>query len=134
MADLKELIDIIIDKKINSKMFANISYAKLVSLSPLNFKLESNPDPDIKEEFLVVPKYKVFTEDDIGKNFVLISNDGGQTFFYLYEASSPQGSNGIPYHFEGTFNGRLIGTCPDGQVVVTSGEIYDLEHRKKVGD
>lgn len=129
MNDLKKLIDITIESKLKNTMPANISYATLVSLDPLNFKLDSNPDLDIKEEFLVVPKYRVFTVKDVGKKFVLISNDGGQTYFYLYESSDPQGSNGVPYHFEGTFKGTLHGTCPDGEVVVTHGEITDLEHK-----
>ena len=108
MNDFKTLIDQAIDAKIRGSMPATISYANLVSLDPLNFKLESDPNIDIKEEFLVVPKYRVFTEKDLGKKFVLISNNGGQTYFYLYQASDPQGSNGIPYHFKGTFEGAAL--------------------------
>lgn len=130
--DFKKVIDAAIDNKLSAKMNSKIVYAKLISLSPLEFKDEANEKLEIKEEFLVVPKYKVFTEKDIGNKFVLMVNDGGQTYFYLYEASNPQGSNGIPYSFEGDFEGRLVGTCPDGQVVVSTGTISKLTHRRKV--
>lgn len=135
MNDLKALIDLTIDSKIKNSMPANVSYATLVSLDPLNFKLDSNPDIDIKEEFLVVPKYRVFTEKDLNKKFVFLSNDGGQTYFYLYQASEPQGSNGEAYTFEGShifedgeIECELHGTCSDGSTtLVTNGKIISYK-------
>lgn len=66
----------------------------------------------------------------------------------MYEASEPQGSNGVPYHFEGThefISGEmkctLHGTCPHGDVVVThgsvesyKGKIKDEMHKNHIND
>lgn len=100
--DLKGAIDEIVNQNLGRRMNSEIIYCKLISLDPLDFIPENDDKLHIKEEFLVVPKYRPFTKKDLGKKFVLIRNDGGQTYFYMYEASEPQGSNGIPYHFEGT--------------------------------
>lgn len=94
--DLRGAIDEIVNQNLGRRMNSEIVYCKLISLDPLDFILENTDEVHIKEEFLVVPKYRPFTKKDLGKKFVLISNDGGQTYFYLYEASEPQGSNGIP--------------------------------------
>lgn len=146
--DLKGAIDEIVNQNLGRRMNSEIVYCKLISLDPLDFIPENDDKLHIMEEYLVVPKYRPFTKKDLGKKFVLISNDGGQTYFYLYEASEPQGSNGIPYHFEGThefINGEmkctLHGTCPHGDVVVThgsvesyKGKIKDEMHRNHIND
>lgn len=130
--NLKELIDQIIDRKMNNRLYSNIIYAKLKTLTPLTFIPESD-DFELKGDFLVVPRYKVFTEDDIGRKFVFAGNDGGQTYFYLYEASQPQGSNGEPYKWRGEIvSCKLKGTCPDGEVTVTNGTIELAIHERRV--
>lgn len=129
--DLKILIEKLIDQKLGRIMASKISYCTLKSLSPLCFIPEDNKKINIKEEFLVVPKYRVFTKKDLGKKFVIMSNNEGQTYFYLYEASDPQGSNGIPYNWKGEIKKcNLIGHCPDGEVVVTHGTIEFATHEE----
>lgn len=122
---------------------ATIVHAKLISLYPLTFKRDD--DIELKEEWLVVPKYRKFTAEEIGHYFVFQSNAEGQVWYYLYEASSPQGSNGVDYYFDGTHKLKgnvtctLHGTCPDGDVVVTNGtielfegEIIEIKHDKGI--
>ncbi len=99
---LKNLIGQIAKGYVDSQKFTGIFQARLVSVNPLTF-VKSN-DIEISGNSLIVPKYRVFTEQDIGNYFVFMNNHGGQTFYYLYEASSP-GENGIPY----TFIGRIEG-------------------------
>ena len=124
MASWEELINKAVDRRLGGLAFANISYAKLETLTPLMFRLESDTNVELKDEFLVVPKHRVFTSKDIGKKFVFIRNNGGQTYFYFYEPSSPQGSNGVPYRWKGEIEQcELIGHCPDGEVIVTHGII-----------
>lgn len=133
MQDWKGLFDEHFNGKLGGLALPQLYYCKLVSLNPLNFKPDNEDEQkiDIKEEFLVVPKYRPFTEKDLNKKFVLLSNNGGQTYFYLYEASEPQGSNGIAYDFEGSHsfvNGNITctlkGTTSDGKdVTITSGSI-----------
>lgn len=132
MSDLRELIEQIIDQKLGRTMSMKISYCSLKSLSPLCFVPADNNKINIKEEFLVVPKYRVFTIKDIGKKFVLASNDDGQTYFYLYEPSDPQGSNGVPYKWKGDIKCNIKGTCPDGEVVVTEGTIEEITHKEGI--
>lgn len=137
--DLKILIDEIIDQRLERAMRSQISYCTLKSLSPLCFVPEYDKKINIKEEYLVVPKYRVFTKEDLGKKFALISNDGGQTFFYLYQASEPQGTNGVEYKFKGThefIDGSvkctLHGTTSDGKsVVITHGTIEKYDGKIK---
>lgn len=120
-----------------------IVHAKLEKLEPLTFKRDD--DIELKEEFLVVPKYRKFTTEEIGHYFVFQSNSEGQVWYYLYEASSPQGSNGVDYYFDGThkLKGNITceihGTCPHGAVVVTSGtvelfegDIIEIKHDKGI--
>ena len=129
---LKDLIEQIIDNKMEARQPMSIGYYTLKSLSPLCFFPKGNPQIEIKESFLVVPKHRVFTGKDLGKDFVMASNDGGQTCFYLYEPSRPQGSNGIPYKFKGDIKCNLTGTCPDGPVTVTGGTIEVCTHKEAV--
>ena len=122
---------------------ATIVHSKLEKLEPLTFKRDD--DIELKEEFLVVPKYRKFTNEEIGHYFVFQSNAEGQVWYYLYEASSPQGSNGVDYYFDGTHKLKgnvkctLYGTCPDGAVVVTNGtielfegDIIEIKHDKGI--
>lgn len=133
MADWDELIYKAVERYMGGIKSSQIVYAKLESLSPLLFVLESDNNVELKEEFLVVPKYRVFTGKDIGKKFVFQRNHGGQTYFYLYEASTPQGSNGVPYKWKGEIKEcELHGTCPDGEVVVTHGTIEMAIHEEGI--
>lgn len=129
---LVTLIEELIDRKLGSQMSTKLSYCTLKSVSPLIFVPEDNPNIKIQGSFLVVPKYKVFTSRDIGKKFVLASNHDGQTYFYMYEPSDPQGSNGMPYKWAGDIKCNIKGTCPDGPVVVTEGTIEVCTHREGV--
>lgn len=108
--------------------FAGLVHAELISLDPLIFRLDNNIE--LRQEWLVVPKYRRFTEEEIGHLFVFACNHGGQVYYYLYEASYPQGSNGRPYHWEGYLEeATLYGTCScGGTVVVTHGDIIDCRH------
>ena len=123
-------MDKVAGKKINKDVQGGMTRASLKSLSPLTFTITEQLE--IYGQMIVLPKYRVFTAKDIGKSFVFFKNQGGQTYYYLYEASQPQGSNGIPYHFTGKMRGtisgaNLIGTCPDGGVVVTQGSLGNVE-------
>lgn len=104
--------------------------ATLTSLSPLTFQVTSKLK--LSGRFIVTPKYRVFTADDIGKEFVFFRDHGGQTYYYAYEPQTPQGANGEPYHFKGRVTCNLTGTCPTGTVTVTGGTIEDLEHDRRV--
>jgi len=131
MADWKALAKQTVVDELGRRTFSNITYATLTSLSPLTFIPEGDTNVELEGEFLVVPKYKVFTEKDIGKKFVFQCNDGGQTWFYLYEPSNPQGSNGVEYKWKGRIDEcELIGTCPDGEVIVTHGTIEVAVHEE----
>lgn len=113
---------------------AQMTRATLISLTPLTFRITEQLK--LHDQMIVIPKYKVFIEEDIGKHYVFFKNAGGQTYYYMYEASSPQGSNGEPYHFAGrsesTITGAsLHGACScGGTVLVTHGEIHSEEIRK----
>ncbi|EHL11073.1 hypothetical protein HMPREF9629_00610 [Peptoanaerobacter stomatis] len=96
---LKTVIVEIVKKYIDTLSFSCVFHAKLVSINPLKFIRSDGIE--IYESLLVVPKYRKFTDYEIGNCFVFISNHEGQVFYYLYEASSPQGSNGVDYHWQG---------------------------------
>lgn len=147
-SDLISIMNKLIEDYDKRSARSEITYCELISINPVTFvpKNEDQKNLKIKEEFLVVPKYRVFIEDDIGKNFVLSRNAGGQTYFYLYEASSPQGSNGEPYNFvgdhffvEGNVTCSLSGPCTcGGTATVTGGtissyrgKIANVEHKKR---
>lgn len=114
----------------NGSVPGGFTRAKLEKLNPLTFRVNSKLS--LYGQFLVVPKYKVFRPEDIGKDFVFFIDSGGQTFYYVYEPSSPQGSNGVPYRFEGEIKCNLKGTCPEGEVVVTGGYVEMMEHKRQV--
>jgi len=133
------------DKRLNRQ---ELTYCELTSIKPVTFvpKNEDQKNLKIKEEFLVIPKYRVFIEDDIGKSFVLSKNAGGQTYFYMYEASDPQGSNGIPYNYIGTHHFEdgnvtctLTGTCTCGATTTVTGgvihsyegQVTNIEHKQR---
>lgn len=104
--------------------------ATLTSLNPLTFQITSKLK--VSGHFIVTPKYRVFTEEDIGKDFVFFKDLGGQTYYYAYEPQTPQGANGESYHFKGKVTCNLTGTCPEGTVTITGGTIEDLEHERRV--
>lgn len=133
MTDLYKVLKDIAENQQSKITFSEIIYATLISINPVTFKREDNTKIIIKEEYLVVPKYRVFTAEEIGHKFVLQKNFRGQTYFYLYEASYPQGSNGVEYHYKGRIDEcELYGTCPHGKVVVTHGTIEKGVHEKGV--
>lgn len=120
---------------------AEMTRATLKSLNPLTFTITEQLE--IRENMIVIPKYKVFIPEDIGKKYVFFKNAGGQTYYFMYEASQPQGSNGVPYYYEGKNKSyinscKLIGTCSCGHSVeVTHGDIFDesieyVKHEKRV--
>lgn len=141
---LKKIMTKITADYIGTLKSATIIHAKLEKLEPLTFKRDD--DIELKEEWLVVPKYRKFTEEEIGHYFVFQSNQEGQVWYYLYEASSPQGSNGVDYYFDGThkLKGKvkcnLKGNCSDGSTTLVTegtielfeGEIIEIKHDKGI--
>lgn len=131
MRDFKEVLDKYFETRFQGKSFARIHYGELISVNPVSFLLEDDKEIIAKEEFLVIPKYRPFLAEEIGKKFVLMSNDDGQTYFYMYEASKPQGTNGVQYHWEGKSKGyidscNLIGHCSNGGTVITThGDVFE---------
>lgn len=126
---LKQVIAEIAKDYTGTLSFSDIFHAKLISLDPLIFIRDD--DIVLVEKFLVVPKYRKFTEEEIGNYFVFQSNHENQVHYYMYEASSPQGSNGIDYYWTGKNKSyvdscKLIGTCTNGgTVIVTHGDIFE---------
>lgn len=126
---LKQAIAEIAKDYTSSLSFSDIFHARLTSLDPLTFKRDD--DLELYGKFLVVPKYRKFTQEEIGNYFVFQSNHENQVHYYMYEASSPQGSNGIDYHWEGKNKSyidscELHGKCSCGHdVIVTHGQIHE---------
>lgn len=128
-SNLKAVIEKIANGVIDEKNMARKVFAKLTKISPPTFKLYDG-DLEVSGDFVVTPKYRVFTTKDIGKDFVLEEDLGGQRYFYCYEAANV-GQNGIEYSFKGRIDScRLIGKCPHGEVEVTSGVINDMTHEE----
>lgn len=125
---LKNVLTNIVSEYMGTQSFATVFHARLESISPLKFVRDDGIE--MYENFLVVPKYRKFTEEEIGHLFVFSGNHEMQVFYYLYESSYPQGSNGRSYHWEGYLEkATLHGTCSCGHdVVVTHGEIIDCRH------
>lgn len=128
---LKEAIKMIASDVQNGSVPGGYTRAKLINISPLEFELTSKLK--LYGQFLVTPRFKVFRPEDIGKEYVFFKDHGGQTYYYAYEPVNPQGSNGEPYFFEGDIECEIHGSCSHGPVVVTSGKIFKIEHRKQVG-
>ena len=121
---LKMTIVRIIKDYFDSLSFCNVFHAKLVSINPLKFVRDDGIQ--IYDNLLVVPKYRKFTSYEIGKSFVFMSNHQGQVFYYLYEASYPQGSNGIDYHWQGLIKkGEIRGKLSTKTKQVEITEIVD---------
>lgn len=129
-SDLKKVIEEIAGGVVKSHIFAKKVHATLVSVSPLQFQLTDKIT--IAESFLISPKYRIFREDEIGKSFVFQEDYDGQQYIYLYECA-PQGENGVPYKWTGSLKCNLKGTCPDGDVVVTEGELIEVIHERGIG-
>lgn len=126
----KNLIQDIADKTITSKTLSDITYLELVSVEPLVF--QKNSKTVLESEFIVTPKYHVFTKKDIGKKFVFQRSQGGQTFYFLYEPAE-KGKNGKPYKWKGKVDKcSLKGTSPSGEVTVTHGTIDIAIHEEEV--
>lgn len=127
--ELKELIASISKNVSDDLVPSQITYAELLEIEP-ELKFQIDAKLPLKAPFIVTPKYRVFTVEDIGKKFVFLKNLGGQTYFYLYEMAE-QGTNGVPYKFtgslKGTFTGKLTGTCTDTKATITSGVIDNIE-------
>lgn len=127
----KKLIMKIVADVIKGTAPSGATRATLIGINPLEFRV--NAQLFLKGQFLVVPKYQVFTAEDIGKEYVFLKDHTGQTYYWMYEPSTPQGSNGIPYSFSGDIICNLTGTCPDGSVTVTGGTIEKLTHKRQAG-
>lgn len=113
---------------IKSAKVSELTYLELISLDPLIFMKDSKTE--IKSQFIVTPKYYVFTEDDLNKKFVFQRNHGGQTFYFLYEPAK-NGKNGEPYKWSGKIEKcKLKGTSPSGEVTVTEGTIELAIHER----
>lgn len=91
---LKELIE----NTISSKSFSKVITAKLISLEPLVFSY-LNGKIKMKGNNLITPAHRVFTNEDINKNFCFLENEGGQEYFYLYKMAE-KGKNGTLYEYE----------------------------------
>ena len=111
MLKFKRLIEEIARGVVDNNVYAKKVHAKLESITP---------------------KFRVFREDEIGKEFVFQEDDKGQQYIYLYEAA-PRGENGIEYKWKGRIDkANLIGKCPHGEVVVTHGTIEVGVHERGV--
>lgn len=91
---LKELIE----NTISSKTFSKVITAKLISLEPLIFSC-LNGKIKMKGNNLVTPAHRIFTNEDLNKNFCFLENEGGQEYFYLYEMTE-RGKNGTLFEYE----------------------------------
>lgn len=80
------------------KSFTKAVTAELVSLSPLTFSLLGGKIR-LKGANLVIPAHRIFTAEEVGKSFCFLENDGGQRYYYLYEAA-PSGENGRYLEYE----------------------------------
>lgn len=130
-SNLKTVIEKIAGGVIDEKNMARKVFAKLIKTSPPTFKLYDG-DLEVSGAFVVTPKYRVFTTKDIGRDFVLEEDLGGQRYFYCYEAAEV-GQNGVEYSFKGRIDKcKLIGKYPHGDVEVTSGIIYDITHEEGI--
>lgn len=130
---LKETIKSIAKDTFDGMVPGGYTRARLIEIEP-ELKFELTNKLLIYGQFLVTPRYKVFREEDLNKEFVFFKDSGGQTYYYVYEMKWPQGKNGEPYHWEGEIvSATLYGTCPDGEVIVTHGEIHEAIHEKQVG-
>lgn len=128
--NLKGAIEKIASDVVGEMTMTKLVNAKLIKTDPPTFKLYD--DLIISDSFVITPKYRVFTAKDIGKEFVLQENYGGQEYIYCYEAAG-RGQNGVEYSFKGRIDKcKLIGKCPTGDVEVTSGIIYDMTHEEGI--
>lgn len=126
---LKSLMTQVTKKYMESLSFSTVFQATLTVLSPLTFMRSDSIE--LSGSALIVPKRRRFTEADLDKSFVFMSNHEGQVFYYLYEAAMP-GENGEEFHFKGELvNAKLTGTCTvgseTGTVEVTGGEFLDVK-------
>ena len=83
---------------IAGKSFTKVVTAELVSVSPITFSLLSGKIR-LKGANLVIPAHRVFTAEEIGRSFCFLENEGGQQYYYLYEAA-PSGENGKYLEYE----------------------------------
>lgn len=127
--ELKKIIEDIAKGVIEGKTSTKKVHAKLISVAPLKFQL--NEKIFIYGSALVSPKYRVFREDEIGNEFVFQEDESGQQYIYCYEAALP-GENGIAYKWAGKIKCNIRGTCPDGDVVVTEGELIEVIHERGI--
>lgn len=128
---LKQIIEKIAKGVVDRSAPSRKVHARLVSVSPLKFRVDDKID--IYGQFLISPKYHVFTDEDIGTEYVFLQDYSGQQFIFLYEAA-PQGENGIPYTFTGELiDGELKGKTASGEAVtITEGTFNKMKHSKGV--
>lgn len=127
--ELKQVIEEIARGVVNNQVYTRKIHAKLISINPLKFQLSEKIF--IYGANCITPKYRVFTQEDIGKSFVFQEDMEGQQFIYCYEPTDKPGENGVPYQWSGKIDScTLIGTCPDGSVTVTGGEIHLATHER----
>lgn len=79
--DLRGAIDEIVNQNLGRRMNSEIVYCKLISLDPLDFILENTDEVHIKEEFLVVPKYRPFTKKDLVRSLFSFLMMGDRLIF-----------------------------------------------------
>ena len=127
--NLKAAIEKIANGVIEEKNMARKVFAKLTKVNPPTFKLYDNLE--VSGAFVITPKYRVFTANDIGKDFVLEEDLGGQRYFYCYEAANV-GENGIPYRWTGSIpKCDLVGNCSCGhEVHIYSGVLNEIVHKE----
>lgn len=129
-SNLKSLIERIAGDVVTERGMSKKVHAKLVKVSPPTFRLYDNLE--ISGAFVITPKYRVFTEDDIGHDFIFEEDYSGQQFIYCYEAA-PTGENGVAYKWQGKISAcNLIGKCPHGEVIVTHGTIEEATHERGI--
>lgn len=128
-SNLKNAIEKIASGVIDEKNMARKVFAKLTKVNPPTFRLYDNLE--VSGAFVITPKYRVFTERDIGKDFVLEEDFGGQRYFYCYEAANV-GENGIAYRWTGLIPMcDIVGSCSCGhEVHVRSGIIGEIIHEE----
>lgn len=137
MSEVNRLMETI--KKISQEMIdgnvpGGYTRAKLTQIEPeLIFKITDKIE--VRGQFIVTPKFKVFRQEDIGKDYVFFKDYGGQTYYYAYEPNPEQGKNGISYFWEGSIQCEINGIDSlGGACVVTEGYIHKIEHKKQVED
>lgn len=129
MNNFKGVIENIVNNVVDSKNMSRKVHATLTACDPPTFRV--GKDLEVKGDFVITPKYRVFTSKDVGKSFVLQEDFGGQQYIYCYEAA-PTGKNGVPYSWCGSIPScDLVGKCSCGhEVHIFSGVLGHVIHKE----